>query len=163
MLGPQHPDTLQSMNNLATLYGQEGKYAQAEVLFSQNLEIKRSVLGPQHPDTLYSAANLAVAYQLQGKYRAGGGAFQPDPGDPAPHSGPRASLDHSDSCGHCKHVPASRQIRCGREVRRRDAGSATAYCGLGKPGHDGRGGRPGTGVRVSGEICGERAAGARGC
>ena len=40
------------MNNLADVYDEEGKYAQAEALYSQTLEIQRRVLGPEHPDTL---------------------------------------------------------------------------------------------------------------
>ena len=32
MLGPQHPDTLRSMENLAVTYGCRYKYRQAEVL-----------------------------------------------------------------------------------------------------------------------------------
>ena len=52
MLGPEHPDTLASMNNLANVYRWQGKYAQAEALYSQTLEIRRRVLGPEHPDTL---------------------------------------------------------------------------------------------------------------
>jgi Tfp pilus assembly protein PilF len=47
VLGPEHPDTLRSMNNLAVVYDDQGKYAQAEALYSQTLEIQRRVLpGP---------------------------------------------------------------------------------------------------------------------
>jgi len=61
-------DTLNSMNNLANVYGDEGKYAQAEALHSQTVEIYRRVLGPDHPFTLYSLSDFAVMYQQQGKY-----------------------------------------------------------------------------------------------
>ena len=91
VLGPEHPDTLNSMNILATVYDDEGKYAQAEALFSQTLEIQRRVLGPEHPDTLTSMNNLAVGLLHAGQVRAGRGARQPDPGDPAPRVRPRAS------------------------------------------------------------------------
>jgi hypothetical protein len=43
VLGPEHPDTLASMNNLAAVYNDESKYPQAEALDSQALEIKRRV------------------------------------------------------------------------------------------------------------------------
>ena len=43
MLGPKHPDTLASMSNLASVYMDEGKYAPAEALHRQTLEVKRSV------------------------------------------------------------------------------------------------------------------------
>jgi tetratricopeptide (TPR) repeat protein len=66
--GPEHPDTLTSMDNLANIYEDEGKYTQAETLHSQTLEIKRRVLGPEHPSTLESMMNLALTYQDEGRY-----------------------------------------------------------------------------------------------
>ena len=95
VLGPEHPDTLASMNNLAIVYYEQGKYAQAEALYSQTLEIQRRVLGPEHPDTLTSMNNLANVYYDAGQVRAGRGALQPDPGDPAPRAGSGASR-HAD-------------------------------------------------------------------
>jgi tetratricopeptide (TPR) repeat protein len=46
VLGPDHPETLRCMYDLAEAYHQQGKYAQAETLFNQTLEIRRRVLGP---------------------------------------------------------------------------------------------------------------------
>ena len=68
MLGPEHPDTLASWSNLAAVYNNQGKYAQAEALYRQSLEINRRVLGPEHPGTLASMNNLAGVYNNQGKY-----------------------------------------------------------------------------------------------
>jgi len=68
VLGPEHPDTLTALNNLAVAYVHEGKYAQAEALDSPTLEIRRRVLGPEHPDTLTSMNNLAIVYYDEGKY-----------------------------------------------------------------------------------------------
>ena len=48
MLGPEHPDTAQSLDNIAKLY-QEGKYAKAELLQHRALVIREKVLGPKHP------------------------------------------------------------------------------------------------------------------
>jgi tetratricopeptide (TPR) repeat protein len=67
VLGPEHPDTLRSMNNLGLVYADEGKYTQAEALHSQALEIERRVFGPQHPNTLMSMHNLALVYMREGK------------------------------------------------------------------------------------------------
>jgi hypothetical protein len=47
------------MNNLAGSYNDQGKYAQAEALYSQTLEISRRVLGREHPDTLMCMGKLA--------------------------------------------------------------------------------------------------------
>ncbi len=57
-----------SMNNLANVYWSQGKYGQAEALYSQTLEIQRRVLGPEHPDTLLSMGNLADTCAKEGKY-----------------------------------------------------------------------------------------------
>ena len=69
VLGPEHPETLRSMNDLALVYTREGsKYAQAEALAGQTLEIRRRVLGLEHYETLKSMDNLADVYQAEGKY-----------------------------------------------------------------------------------------------
>ncbi|HVB22938.1 MAG TPA: tetratricopeptide repeat protein [Ktedonobacteraceae bacterium] len=68
VLGPQHPSTATSLNNLAALYDTQGKYEQAKPLYQRALRISEQVLGPQHPDTAQSLNNLALLYQSQGKY-----------------------------------------------------------------------------------------------
>ena len=68
-LGEGHPDTLDSMNDLAELYFEhQGKPAQAEPLLTKALEVRRHVLGEEHLDTLTSASNLGALYRYQGKY-----------------------------------------------------------------------------------------------
>lgn len=56
------------MNSLALLYDNEGKYARAELLYSQALTIKRRVLGEEHAETLVTMNNLASLYRNEGKY-----------------------------------------------------------------------------------------------
>ena len=51
-LGPEHPDTLFSMNNLALAYQAAGKPDLALPLFEETLKLKKAKLGPEHPDTL---------------------------------------------------------------------------------------------------------------
>ena len=68
MLGPEHPDTLESINNLAKTYSDQGKHSEAEELQIHVLETRKRVLGPEHPDTLSSNNNLAGTYSHQGKY-----------------------------------------------------------------------------------------------
>src|SRR5216684_1023813 len=58
VLGPEHPDTLTSMNDLATDLDDSGHYAEAEKLEREALDISRRVLGPEHPDTLMLMSNL---------------------------------------------------------------------------------------------------------
>lgn len=67
-MGSQHSDTLQSMNNLATTYYAQGKYALAEPLFRQTLEDKRRAQGLEHPVVLTSMDTLADVYEAEGKH-----------------------------------------------------------------------------------------------
>ena len=68
VLGPEHPDTLASMNNLANVLDDEGHYVEAEKLDRETLDIRRRVLGPEHPDTLASMNNLANIRYEEGHY-----------------------------------------------------------------------------------------------
>ena len=68
VLGPEHPDTAQSLNNLASLYQDMGEYAKAEPLYQEALRIRQKVLGPEHPETATSINNLAALYQDMGEY-----------------------------------------------------------------------------------------------
>ena len=49
-LGPDHPNVATSLNNLAELYRNQGKYAEAEPLYKRSLAIREKALGPDHPD-----------------------------------------------------------------------------------------------------------------
>ena len=68
VLGPEHPDTLNSVNNLASLLLRKGDYAGADPLVRRALEARERVLGPEHPDTLSSVDNLAVLLSSKGDY-----------------------------------------------------------------------------------------------
>ena len=61
-LGKDHPDTLISVANLASLYLDQGRLEQSESLYLRALERRESTLGKDHPDTLTSVANLADLY-----------------------------------------------------------------------------------------------------
>ena len=63
--GPDHPDVAQSLNNLATLYHDQGKYAEAEALYFRALAIREESLGPNHPDVATALNNLAALYESQ--------------------------------------------------------------------------------------------------
>jgi tetratricopeptide (TPR) repeat protein len=58
-LGPEHPDTANSLNNLALLLNTQEDYAGAEPLYRRALAIDEQTLGPEHPDTATSLNNLA--------------------------------------------------------------------------------------------------------
>ncbi|NCO57361.1 MAG: tetratricopeptide repeat protein [Deltaproteobacteria bacterium] len=62
-VGPNHPDVVQSLNNLAALYRAQGQHAQAEPLSRRSLAIDEKALGPDHPDVATSFENLAALYR----------------------------------------------------------------------------------------------------
>jgi hypothetical protein len=51
-LGPEHPHTLASMNNLAIVMRDMGHMAEAHALSAQVLPMFTRALGHEHPDTL---------------------------------------------------------------------------------------------------------------
>jgi tetratricopeptide (TPR) repeat protein len=65
--GPDHPDTLSSMNNLAASYEGLGRYAETLKLYEETLALRKAKLGPDHPDTLASMNNLANSYDDLGR------------------------------------------------------------------------------------------------
>ncbi len=67
-LGPDHPDTLGHVCNLAGLLSDKGDYAGAEKLYRRALAGREKVLGPDHPDTLSSAYYLARQLFAKGDY-----------------------------------------------------------------------------------------------
>jgi serine/threonine protein kinase len=66
-LGPDHPDTLTSMNSLALAYRASGQLARAVPFLEATLEKRKAKLGPDHPYTLLSMNNLALGYQDSGQ------------------------------------------------------------------------------------------------
>jgi hypothetical protein len=67
VLGVDHPSTLKSMNNLANVLLQQGKYVEAEKMHRQTLESMEKVLGVDHPSTLASMDNLKKVLRRQGE------------------------------------------------------------------------------------------------
>ncbi|MCP4362163.1 MAG: tetratricopeptide repeat protein [Chloroflexi bacterium] len=59
-LGPDHPDTARSLNNLGTLAYYEGNKHEAARLMQQALTILQKKLGDNHPDTQNSRQSLAT-------------------------------------------------------------------------------------------------------
>jgi tetratricopeptide (TPR) repeat protein len=67
LLGPNHPDTLTSRNNLANAYWAAARVGEAVPLHERTLADMERLLGPDHPSTLGSRNNLANAYQEAGR------------------------------------------------------------------------------------------------
>ena len=69
VLGQEHPDTLTSMGNLASMYRNQGRRKEAEELEVQVMEAGKRVLGKERPSTLTSMANLALKFSNQGRWK----------------------------------------------------------------------------------------------
>jgi tetratricopeptide (TPR) repeat protein len=65
-LGADHPDTAQSLSNLAGVLRDQGDLKGARRLFERALAIYEARLGPDHPDTANSLNNLAAVLHAQG-------------------------------------------------------------------------------------------------
>lgn len=67
-LGPEHPDTLETVNFMGYLFQVTGELEQAEAHFDKALRLRTKVLGPAHADTADSQIYLGGLHLLQGRY-----------------------------------------------------------------------------------------------
>ncbi|CAE6489093.1 unnamed protein product [Rhizoctonia solani] len=71
LLGLEHPATLQSTDDLAQNYVNQGRYERAESLYNEVLwarsALYRETHGKEHDDILTSKKSLAIIYQHQGR------------------------------------------------------------------------------------------------
>jgi CHAT domain-containing protein/Tfp pilus assembly protein PilF len=67
-LDKEGPKPTTAMMNLANLYEDEGRYADAEALTERALTIDEKALGPEHPTVAIALHNLAYDYQDEGRY-----------------------------------------------------------------------------------------------
>ena len=70
VLGPDHPYTLASMNNLGDRLGRLGQHDAAAYMARQALTAQQRVLGPEHPHTLNSMHNLSITLGELGQHDA---------------------------------------------------------------------------------------------
>jgi tetratricopeptide (TPR) repeat protein len=66
-LGPDHPNTLTTMNQLGVAYWSAKQLDRSIAVFEDLLRLRKAKLGPDHPDTLRTLANLAVNYRDAGR------------------------------------------------------------------------------------------------
>jgi tetratricopeptide (TPR) repeat protein len=69
ILGPDHPDTLNSMANLSSIYQDQRRLKEAEEVMVQVMETRKQLLGPEHPVTLNSMSNLASIYRDRERWK----------------------------------------------------------------------------------------------
>lgn len=68
VLGMEHPDSLISMSNLATLYDLQGTYIEADPLYADTFRLMKKVLGDNHRFTLNCMNNIGQRYLMQEKF-----------------------------------------------------------------------------------------------
>ncbi len=66
--GKQDPGYATTLDNLAAIYCDQGRYAEAEPFYQQSLAILEKAAGPEHPDVATSLNHLAELYRAQGRY-----------------------------------------------------------------------------------------------
>ncbi|HEY1263664.1 MAG TPA: serine/threonine-protein kinase, partial [Terriglobales bacterium] len=68
VMGPEHPNTLGSMGNLASTLADQERYAEAQELERQTTELQTRVLGPDHPSTMGNLMNLGFSLEKLHRY-----------------------------------------------------------------------------------------------
>src|SRR6266498_849419 len=65
--GPEHTSTLNTVNNLGSLYADQGKLVEAEQMYQRALQGYEKAWGPEHTLTLDTVNNLGILYADQRK------------------------------------------------------------------------------------------------
>jgi CHAT domain-containing protein/Tfp pilus assembly protein PilF len=66
--GPKHPRTADCVANLAAVHYAEQKYAEAEQLFQQALQLREATLEPDHSDIATTLTNLGLVHIASGSH-----------------------------------------------------------------------------------------------
>ena len=67
MLGPDHPDTAESYNNVSHNLFVQGRVEEAEPYLRKAVEIIERMLGPEHPSSKLYRGNLEILEKHLGK------------------------------------------------------------------------------------------------
>lgn len=68
LLGPEHLETLVSVNNLAWVYERQGDFENAEIFHRRVLEARKKILGPENRETLESLSYLGWMLERRGRH-----------------------------------------------------------------------------------------------
>ncbi len=116
-LEASHPDLVSSLNNLASVYRDQGRHGDAELLYRRSLAIFETAPAADHPDLAMSLNNLASLYQAQARHgeaehlpaRAGDPGEDAGSGPSRCRADPRKSGGPSTSDGHAAQSRAARK------------------------------------------------------
>jgi CHAT domain-containing protein/lipopolysaccharide biosynthesis regulator YciM len=76
LLGPDHPRTLLSLDNLGFVYFYQHRYTEVEPVWNRLLKARERAFGKEHPDTLNTLENLAQLYRFQERYEQSEALFK---------------------------------------------------------------------------------------
>ncbi|HEU0175875.1 MAG TPA: tetratricopeptide repeat protein, partial [Blastocatellia bacterium] len=76
VLGANHLEVAQALNDLAAVYYAKGAYAKVGPLFRRALDIKEKALGPEHPEVARTLNNLAIFYFYSSDYSRAESLFE---------------------------------------------------------------------------------------
>src|SRR5262245_8006459 len=68
VLGSEHQDVADALNDLANYYSAKDESSQSEQLLQRAMKIREKVLGPDHPSIAITLNNLAILYKKKGDY-----------------------------------------------------------------------------------------------
>ncbi len=68
VLGPEHHETMTSVNNLAVVYFELGRNKESEALRRRDLEVSIRTLGEEHPDSITTQANFGAFLLKQNRF-----------------------------------------------------------------------------------------------
>lgn len=68
VLGPEHHETMTSVNNLAVVYFELGRIKESETLRRRDLEVSIRTLGEEHPDSITTQANFGAFLLKQKRF-----------------------------------------------------------------------------------------------
>jgi len=63
--GPENTSSFETVENLGSLYFEQGRHKEAEMMYKRALAGKEKVWGPEHISTLATVCNLGVLYRLR--------------------------------------------------------------------------------------------------
>ena len=67
-LDVSHPETLDTVYNMAGVFDKQGQYDKAMEWYGRALAGREKVLGEEHPDTLTTVNSMALVFSNQGQY-----------------------------------------------------------------------------------------------
>ena len=135
VLGPDHPDTLTSRNNLALAYQDAGRAAEAIPLLERTLADCERVLGPDHPEHPDLPEQPRRRLPGRGPGRRGDPAARADPGRPRAGPGPGPPRHPELPEQPRPRLPGRGPGRRGDPAARADPGRPGAGPGPGPPRH----------------------------